>query len=145
MRRTIISVALAACALLVFSAAPSSARTSQEGLVNVNIEDVNVQVPVSVAAAICDVNVAALTTLFNDDAPASCDATAESLATNNGPRSNSPADQQGLVNVNLQGVNIQVPVGIAAVICDLDVAALVGTFLDDAPRSCDAATTVDAG
>lgn len=56
------------------------------GLVNVTLVDVvdvnnnTVQVPIAVAANICDVNVAVLVQEFQDDGTADCDATAESIA-----------------------------------------------------------------
>jgi hypothetical protein len=62
---------------LAVSAAPASAQT-QEGLVNVAIEDVTVQVPISIAANICDLNVVALGEL--QDAGSACVATADSAA-----------------------------------------------------------------
>ena len=58
---------LIACAIttagLAAGAGPASAQ-NQEGLVNVAIEDVVVQVPVAIAANVCDVNVIT----ENDDA-----------------------------------------------------------------------------
>lgn len=48
LRSTIVAAALAASVV----ASPALAQ-QQEGLVNVNVEGVNVQVPVSVAAQVC--------------------------------------------------------------------------------------------
>jgi hypothetical protein len=56
----------------------SNGNTRQEGLVNVLVDDVVVQVPVAVAANVCDVNVAILATVL-DDASA-CEATADAAA-----------------------------------------------------------------
>jgi hypothetical protein len=47
----------------VLLAAPAQAQPRQEGLVNVNIEDVNVQIPIGVAANVCGVTVAVLAEL----------------------------------------------------------------------------------
>jgi hypothetical protein len=114
-------------------AAPASAQNQQEGLVNVLVEDVTVQVPLSVAANICDVNVGVLARV--QDEAAECEATADSAASagaSNGP----PARQEGLVNVLLDDVVVQVPVAIAANVCDLNVAVLA-EVADDA-AACDA-------
>lgn len=48
-----------ACTMALASATGAMAQTSQSGLVNVNVEDVVVQVPIAIAANICDVTVAA--------------------------------------------------------------------------------------
>ncbi len=51
----IVVVALAA-ALLMALAAPASAQPRQEGLVNVNVSDVVVELPIGIAANVCDFN-----------------------------------------------------------------------------------------
>jgi hypothetical protein len=53
--------------------------TTQNGLVNVNVSDVIVQVPIAAAVNICDVNAAVLAALSTVGG-ASCDATANSHA-----------------------------------------------------------------
>jgi hypothetical protein len=58
--------------------APSGA-TTQNGLINVNVSDVTVQVPIAVALNICDVNVALLAVLI-DTSSATCTADASSHA-----------------------------------------------------------------
>lgn len=68
---------LAMAMLLAFSAAPAMAA-KQEGLVNVNVEDVVVQVPIGVAANVCGVNAAILAEQTVEDAPV-CDAEATAL------------------------------------------------------------------
>lgn len=119
-------------------AAPASAQNTQEGLVNVAVEDVVVQVPVAVAANICDVNVAVLADVADD--AAACEATADSTATR-GPNSNGPPTKQsGLVNVLLDDVVVQVPIALAANVCDVNVAVLAE--LDDDAEACVA--TADA-
>ena len=133
--RTLSVVAAGAMALTV--AGPASAQNQQEGLVNVAVEDVVVQVPVAVAANLCDINVAVLAEV-RDDA-AACEATADSTATA-GPNSNRPTRQSGLVNVLLDDVLVQVPVAVAANLCDVNVAVL--SRLDDDAEACDA--TADA-
>jgi hypothetical protein len=119
-----------AASLLSLGALVAPAGAQQEGLVNAFISDVAVQVPVSVAANVCDVNVAVLVSQINDDA-ANCDADADSDATFV-PSSNGPAVQSGLVNLDLQNVAVQVPVSVAANICDVNVGVLVQDLFDDA-------------
>ena len=118
-------------------AVPASAQNRQEGLVNVAVEDVIVQVPVAVAANVCDVNVAVLAEVADD--AAACEATADSMATA-GPNSNQRTRQSGLVNVLLDDILVQVPVALAANICDVNVAVLA-RLADDA-EACNA--TADA-
>src|SRR5688572_29798984 len=97
--RALCIVVAGAMALTV--AAPASAQNRQEGLVNVAVEDVIVQVPVAVAANVCDVNVAVLAEVADD--AAACEATADSMATA-GPNSNQRTRQSGLVNVLLDDI-----------------------------------------
>jgi hypothetical protein len=135
--RLVSTLAVAAIAAGVV-AAPASAQNTQEGLVNVAVEDVVVQVPVAVAANICDVNVAVLAEVADD--AAACEATADSTATR-GPNSNGPPTKQsGLVNVLLDDVLVQVPIALAANVCDVNVAVLAD--LDDDAEACVA--TADA-
>jgi hypothetical protein len=120
------------------AAPPAGAQpVTQEGLVNVAITDVGVQIPVSLAANICDVNVAVLVDQVQD-APADCAADAGTEANLVlAPDSGGPITQQGLVNVVLSDVFVQVPIGIAANVCDVNVGILVGE-LRDAPATCEA-------
>src|SRR5215211_8408398 len=139
MRKLHAAVALVAClAGSALVAAPASAQNQQQGLVNVAVEDVIVQVPVAVAANICDVNVAVLAEVADD--AAACEATADSTATAGPNGGNQPTRQEGLVNVLLDDVLIQVPVAVAANICDVNVAVLA-QLADDA-EACNA--TADA-
>ena len=50
------------------------------GLVNVNVSGNTIQVPIGVAANVCDVNAAVLVQEFEDNGTADCDATVESIA-----------------------------------------------------------------
>ena len=126
------SIAVAAVAAsLCIAAAPASAQ-QQQGLVNVVLEDITVQVPVAVAANICDVNVAVLVNDLRDDA-ARCDATADADAiTPAGEVDEGTTVQDGLVNVFVSDVSVQVPVAVALNVCDLNVALLVDLLEDDA-------------
>jgi hypothetical protein len=123
---------------LSFGAATPAAAQVQTGLVNVAVGDVTIQVPVAVAANICDVNVAVLVGDFRDDGSADCDSEAISDATvTTGPPS-TPIVQQGLVNVAIGDVTVQVPIAAALNLCDVNLAVLVGDFFDDGDATCQA-------
>jgi hypothetical protein len=132
-RRTVASLASVA-ALGVGSvalASPAAAAPPQSGLINVNVSDLVVQVPIAVAANICDVNVAVLVQDLIDDA-ARCDAAAEPNAETDITRpADGPPNQEGLVNVNVSDINIQAPIGVVANVCDVNVAVLAGLVVDD--------------
>ena len=117
----------------VATAAPAVAQPpTQEGLVNVAITGVGVQIPIALAANICDVNVAVLVgDLVDDSAECEADATSDADADIFTLGSGSTT-QRGLVNVLVEDVVVQVPIGIAANVCDVNVAVLVSTFLDQA-------------
>jgi hypothetical protein len=135
------AAAVAVAGVVGTAGAAGAQPVTQEGLVNVNLTDVAVQVPVALAANVCDVNVAVLVDELTDGS-APCDASADPSAvveTEDG----GPVDQQGLVNVNITDLVVQVPIGIAANVCDLNVGVLVGE-LRDAAADCDATATPDA-
>jgi hypothetical protein len=95
----------------------------QEGLINVNVSDVVVQLPISVAANVCEVAVNVLAEQVRDDDAAVCEATAESGATvpwNDGNR-NGNGQQRGLVNVNVSDIVVQAPISVAANVCEVAV------------------------
>ncbi len=80
-----------------------SALAQQEGLVNVNVEDTQVTVPVGIAAQICGVSVDALAiedVAGNQTVTGECDITQESLAENQAYQNfqNSSAGGQGQEN-----------------------------------------------
>jgi hypothetical protein len=130
-------IATAVTAVALASAAPASAQpVEQDGLVNVNIQDVEVLVPVSVAANICDVNVGILARQEREGG-AVCEATAESIASPGASDGGGPVSQEGLVNVNIQGLDVFVPVSIAANVCDINVGVLAEQ-LREGGAECDA-------
>lgn len=137
MRTILVSLALVGAALGL-SALPAAAQPAQHGLVNVYVSDVTVQVPVSVALNLCDVNVAVLVDTFEDEA-AECNAEGGSIALTDTDANGDPVEprQRGLVNVALTDISAQVPIAVAANLCDISVAALVSDFHDDA-AACDA-------
>ena len=126
---------LLCCGLTLGAAVPASAQNTQTGLVNVALEDVVVQVPIGIAANLCDLNVAVLAEIR--DQAGTCDATATSAASA-GPSGNGNTRQEGLVNVLVQDVVVQVPVALAANICDINVAVLADVADDAAACNADA-------
>ena len=87
MRRILALISVTAM-MLALTAVPALAQTQQDGLVNVNIENVlndnvvTIQLPIAVAANVCDVDVSVLTD-EEADGGAECDAAAGSRAQNN--------------------------------------------------------------
>jgi len=136
MRRAL--ACLFAVLTLGIGASTASAQTTQNGLVNINLEDVTVQVPIGVAANVCDVNVALLATLVDAGETTACTAVADSTAGNvtvGAP--DGTTTQNGLINVNLSNVTIQVPIAAAVNICDVN-AAILAVLIDVDDAECDA-------
>jgi hypothetical protein len=100
----------------------ANAQITQDGLVNVAADDVNVQIPIAAAANICGVGVAVLATA-TDLGDVECTTEGVSLAQNEGGNGG-PVTQRGLVNVALTDVNVQVPVTVAASVCGVAVGVL---------------------
>jgi hypothetical protein len=119
--------------------APAASSARQSGLVNINLEDNVVQVPVALAVNICNLDVNILVGLLRDNGQTECLATAFSKATVT-PRDggNGSTRQDGLINVNIQDNTVQIPIAAAANVCDVDVAILVGEILQNDATQCDA-------
>jgi hypothetical protein len=135
------AAALAGAGVAGASGAAGAQPVTQEGLVNVNLTDVTAQIPIAVAANVCDLNVAVLVDELTDGS-APCTASADPDAvveTEDG----GPVSQRGLVNVNVTDLVVQVPIGVAANVCDVNVGVLVSQ-LQDAAADCDATGTPDA-
>lgn len=115
-----IRLMLAAFATAAMALVGSSAATAanQNGLVNVDVSNNTVQVPIAVAANVCDVaiNILASATLTS---PADCTAVSGATAYSAGNNHGGSTNQQGLVNLAITNNTIQVPIGIAANICDV--------------------------
>lgn len=135
-------LSVAAMMMMALTVAPAGAQT-QNGLVNVSVSDVVVQIPVGIAANICDVNANVLAEQLRAGG-AECDASAESDAVHVGNGDDGAPHQDGLVNVNVSDVTIQVPVAVAANICDVNVNVLARQFRTGGAE-CDAAAASDAG
>jgi hypothetical protein len=138
MHKGFVTLLLAACMAVGLTVTPATAA-NQTGLVNINLEDNVVQVPVAVAANVCNVSVAALVGQIRDTGSAVCDADAFSGAIVRGrDGGGGNTRQDGLINVNVENNTIQIPIAAAANICDVDVAILVGAILEDDATECDA-------
>jgi hypothetical protein len=139
-RRTAVAITSAAALSVtgIALATPANAqpnRADQEGLVNLALQDTNVQLPISIAANVCGVAVNVLAEA-PVTSPVTCTAEGVSTATRErGGRNN--ARQEGLVNVAIQGTNVQVPVAVAANICGVAVNLLATTPITG-ETNCDA-------
>jgi hypothetical protein len=145
-RTTKLAVACTGTLLTVAAAAaPATAapnQTRQQGLVNVAVTDTTVQVPVAVAANICDVTVNVLASQLADGS-APCDAAADAVATRPTGGDNQTR-QDGLVNIALTDTVVQLPIGIAANVCDVSANVLAQLPIDTA-EACEAVATPSAG
>jgi hypothetical protein len=138
-RRTV-SAVVAAVAALGIAAGPASAQ--QSGLVNVDVSNNTVQVPVAVAANVCGVAVNVIATnTFGGNAV--CTSTSHATAQDGGGGGGGGANQDGLVNVALTGNTVQVPIGVAANICGVQANVIAqNTFGGNA--LCDATSRPEA-
>jgi len=121
--------------------ADAATAVEQSGLVNLNLTGVTVQLPVALAANLCDVTVGVLVEELSDGS-SPCEASSNSdaaVTTQDG----GPVEQDGLVNVNVTDVVVQAPIAIAANVCDVTVGVLVERLLDSA-SPCDATASADA-
>ena len=114
---------VAAGALSLVGAGSAHAATTQDGLVNVNVENVTAQVPIGIAANVCDVNANVLADQLRAGG-AECDADATTIASNGPGHGGGSTHQDGLVNVNAEDIVVQIPVALAANVCDLNVGVL---------------------
>lgn len=112
----------AAAALLV-SAAPLLAQGDQQGLVNVDVSGNPIQVPVGVAANICDIDVSVIAKQVGTEETA-CEIGQDTAAEDGGTGGGDSGKQRGLVNVAIADNTVQVPISVAANICDVDVNVL---------------------
>src|SRR3954454_5051729 len=118
-RAGLVAAATAACLGVATAPAPAA---QQNGLVNVDLTGNTIQVPIGVAANVCDVTVAALSTnTFGGDSV--CTAVSRPSAQGGGGGGGGGA-QRGLVNVSVTDNTVQVPIGMSANVCDLTVAVL---------------------
>jgi hypothetical protein len=137
MRKTLCAL-LASISVVAGTAATASAQNNAgNSLVNVQVGDITIQVPVAVAANICDLSVNVLARQL-DTGDATCVATADSIATpgnggGNGNGGNTAGDS--LVNVQIGDITAQLPIAVAANVCDVDVNVLAAQ-LDVGDATC---------
>lgn len=140
MFKKITGASLAGAALAVAMVGPVGAvshNVAGDSLINVQISDVEVLVPVSVAANLCDLNVNILAAQDRADG-ADCTATATSIASP-GSNGGGGGNQAGnsLVNVQISDLTVFVPIGVAANLCDVN-ANVLAAQARDGGATCDA-------
>jgi acyl-CoA hydrolase len=136
MHRKLIGASLASVALAIALAAPvAAANQAGDSLVNVQVSDTTIAVPIALAANLCDIDVNVLARQA-DIGRTTCTATAESVATPGGGGGGNKAGDS-LVNVQIDDLNVLLPIGIAANICDVN-ANVLAAQLDLGPTTCDA-------
>jgi hypothetical protein len=120
-RRLLGVTAATAATFTAFGASNVAAQPiDQDGLVNVVLTDTTIQVPIALAANICDVdvNVIASQATAGDT---TCTALANAEANDPGRRDNGgPVRQSGLVNLFIDNTTVQVPVAAAINLCDVN-------------------------
>jgi hypothetical protein len=129
-----------ALAALAAGAISGPAFAQQEGLVNVNVEGNTVQVPIGIAAQVCGIDANVLAQQVTGSEETVCDITQEVAAEHNigGQHGGGGGGgQEGLVNVNVEGNTVQVPVGVAAQVCDVDANVLARQFRGTEDIACD--------
>jgi len=136
-RNTRLTALVAGCVLAVgVAAAPASAQTQQSGLVNVAVVDNTVQVPIAVAANVCQVQVGVLASQLRQG-PVTCTANGTAIGTATGGGAGGPTTQNGLVNLAIDNNVIQVPIGIAANVCGVQ-AGVLANQLQQGAAQCNA-------
>jgi hypothetical protein len=136
--------AVLAIGTLSLMGAGSVGAQRQTGLVNINVSNNTIQVPVAIAANICDVSVFVLVSEIRDEGETECTAistsTAEATVT---PGTGGASSQDGLVNVILTNNTIQIPIAAAANICDVDIVILATEILFRDATGCRARADAD--
>ena len=124
------STALLAAGAMAGPAQAAPNDTRQRGLVNVAVTDTTIQVPIAVAANICAVTVNLLASQPAEGAAPSGSA-ADGTATRESGGDNQTR-QNGLVNIALTDTVVQIPLAVAANVCDVTVNVLAQQFRDGA-------------
>ena len=155
-RASIVTLVCALTLLVGSSTTALAQQNDQDGLVNVNLQNLQLEIPVSVAvpigiaANVCNVSV--LSIQQQDDPTCNAENLSfalskaianQMLETGGGNGGGGKNNQNGLVNVNIQDLQLAVPVsvaapiGVAANVCNVSVLSLQQQ--DDA--TCDAENT----
>ncbi len=128
---------VAAVAAMSVGVIAAPAQAQQSGLVNVDVSDNLVQVPIAVAANVCALQVGVLAENLRQG-PVDCTALGEATATRSGGGNGGGGTQQeGLVNLAITDNTVLVPVGLAANICGVQ-AGVLAQGLRQGDASCDA-------
>ena len=130
MFRRISGATMAGAALALALAGPAAAQNEAgDSLINVQISDVEVLVPIGIAANLCDIN-ANILALQDRTGGADCKANAESVASPGSDGGNGADNTAGdaLVNVQLSDITVLVPISAAANLCDININALAQQF-----------------
>lgn len=136
-----VAVALGAGALSMGAAGAPAMAATQDGLVNVDLTNTNVQVPVGVAADVCGVTANVIATgSFTGNSL--CTSTSRPSA--QGGSGGGHSNQRGLVNVALVNTNVQIPIGVAANVCGVAVNLLSAGSVAGS-TTCSAVSTPVAG
>ena len=124
MHRPAILAAIAAAAIGLAGVSSASAQTQQSGLVNVAVTNNTVQIPIGVAANVCQVSVDVLAQATSTS-PANCTAVSGATAFSSpSGGGGGGTNQQGLVNLDVSNNTIQVPIAIGADLCGIAVNVL---------------------
>lgn len=141
--RRIVAVAVSTATAAAVTAGPAAAQP-QSGLVNVDLSGNTVQVPIAVAANVCNLQVGVLAQGLTQGA-VPCTARGTSLSRSTGTGGGGGGAQQGLVNIAATKNTIQVPVGIAANICGVQAGVLATALTQPGGASCTAMANPVAG
>lgn len=133
---------MSTAAAAALSAGPAAAQ--QSGLVNVDLSNNTVQVPIAVAANVCGLQVGVLAQQLRQ-APVNCQSGATSATMSRSTGGGGTANQQGLVNLAVTGNTVQIPVGIAANICGVQAGVLASQLTQTGTATCNAVANPTAG
>ena len=136
-RRALVGAVATALLITVFASPVAAQHEAGDSLVNVQIGNIDVFLPIGIAANICDADANVLATQF-EVGEATCTATAQSIATS-GPGNGGGGHQAGdtLVNVQVGDITAAVPISVAANLCDINVNVLARQ-VDAGDTDCDA-------
>ena len=122
MLKRLLATSVAGTALAVALVGPVAAQNQAgNSLVNVQLSDVTIAVPISIAANLCDINVNVLAAQVRGG-DTDCDADAQSIATPGTGDGTGGGNQAGdsLVNVQVDDLFVLLPVAVAANVCDVN-------------------------
>lgn len=143
--RKLFATLLVASLAAIAAVSPASAATNRAGdsLVNVQVGDITILVPVAVAANLCDIDVNVLSDQV-EAGDTTCDATAESIASpGDGSEGSTNIGGNSLVNVQIGDITALIPIAVAANVCDVAVNVLAQQ-LGTGEATCDAVSTSTA-